>query len=264
MGKIYLITNKNNSKKYVGMTKNCIVHRFAQHIDNAFRTGINRRNDFYREITKSQENILNDFKVELLEECNDEIMHKREIHYISKIKPEYNEMFKSSYLENQKNNIIKMYSDGMNITEIRKHYQCRHDLIKNILAKNNIEIKKSRPNNCKKIFEFDYKGNLINKYINAGECNQQTNIDRGNIRLCCLKNTNKIFYTAGNRYFSYNEKINYLFNVNYKDIDYKIYSKKELFELCKKLIKKEVKYSQITRKNRKSYYGLTIRKEVVL
>ncbi len=186
MAKNYLIHNKQNNKNYVGeTTRKAASQRFAEHIASS-RHYKNRRNTFHKELFNSGEDVFNIFEYSILEECADKDRFDRELYYISKIKPEYNENGKTFYIYNIKDKIIKEYLGGMNITEIWKKYKCRHQVISSILKEANITIKRSRPNNCKKVYLFDNNGNILKEWINAEECSEELKIDRSNIRLCCI------------------------------------------------------------------------------
>jgi group I intron endonuclease len=80
MGKIYKIINTINSKVYVGKTIKSLNYRFGRHLINANKK-INRH--LYDSINHYGKEA---FKIELIEECADEILSKREIYWISKYK----------------------------------------------------------------------------------------------------------------------------------------------------------------------------------
>ena len=260
MAKIYLIHNKQNNKKYVGETTRCVTQRFAEHIVNSSRYK-NRRNDFYKELFDAGENIFNIFQYSVLEECEDNIRFERELYYIGKIKPEYNEYGKEYYIYSKKDKIISDYLNGENITEIRKKYKCRHEIISSILKEANIKIKKSRPCNCKKVYLFDNDGNLIKEWANAGECSNELNIDRGNIRVCCISNTknNYLYNSACGYHLKYNKDIpKDMFEIEKNGIIKRFKSKNAFVDFFKQQFPdKIIRYGQLTR-NRKSVYGYKI------
>ena len=75
MGKIYLITNTINKKVYVGQTKLSIEERFKEHKQPSKKTAICNAIQKY-----GAEN----FTIELLEECEIDMLDKKETHYIKK------------------------------------------------------------------------------------------------------------------------------------------------------------------------------------
>lgn len=264
MAKIYLIYNTKNNKRYVGETTNCVSQRFCQHIDSAFRTSEKKINDFYREIKASGENVFNDFKYKILEECDDKDKELKELEYIQKIKPEYNVNFRHYYLITKSQKIIDEYNLGMTITQLRKKYKCRHDFIANILRINNITIQKSRNQYSKKVYMFDENGKVVKSWNDAGQCGIELNIDRSNVRCCCIKNTknNVLYFTANGYHFKYDKEtpkdMFLVIDENGKEFRFK--SKESLMNFFKnKYPKKNILYGQIVR-NRKSVYGCKITK----
>lgn len=265
MGKIYMITNLKNKKKYVGKTTNLVAQRFAQHIDGAFRYYEKKRSDFYRDIVESEENIYNDFKYDILEECEDEILDEREIYWIKQKKSEYNENFKGKILADlYSEEICNMYKNGYTVTEIRKKYKCRHNEVKKILEDNNIKVLRSRPKEeqRKKVYYFDKMGNFIKEYNYVAECANDLKIKQGNPRLCALNNTKKgyLFYTCNGEYFSYKKEQPYIYKIINKQKNIEILCKTKLgVEIeMKKLIKKHLTFSQLQRKGRKTIYGYQV------
>lgn len=269
MVKIYLIINKKNNKKYVGQTTTHVAVRFCQHIDAAYRNASKkRRNDFYRDIKESGENVFQQFIYKILEECDDSEKLKREVFYIDKIKPEYNENFKSEYIKSIENIIIEEYKNGNNITEIRKKYRCRHQLISPIIKKAIQDGKVKRHNsnkNYKKVYKYDINGKIEKEWYSASDCSFDLGIDRGNIRMCCVENSkeNMLYYSAGGHRFKYDNNIP-------KDM-YEIINKKTneiirfktkdalIAYFKNKFPKKNILYGQLVR-DRKSVYGYIIKK----
>lgn len=265
MAKIYLIKNTKNGKCYVGQTTNSIIQRFAQHIDSAFRTAEVKRNIFYTEIKQADENILDVFRISLLEVCDDSVKNEREKFYIDKIKPEYNEMFKQSYLMSNKQDIIKEYCKGKTIDELRIKYSCRSGFISKLLKDENIQVKRSRPKKGKKVFLFNAKGEAIKSWLNAGECSFELKIDRGNIRCCCIKNSkeNILYFSANGYHFKYNDEMpNDMYKIeNKKNGEVHFFKTKEsLVDFFKTILPdKNIIFSQLVR-DRKSMYGYIITK----
>ena len=262
MAKIYLINNNENGKKYVGETTRTIAERFAEHVSNSFKFYKIKRNDFYKDMVKAGENVFNVFTYVMLEECDDNVRFERELYYINNIKPEYNQVGREYYIFNLKDKIISEYINGSNITEIRKKYKCRHQLISALLKENNIEIKRSRPCNCKKVYLFDCDGNVVKEWINAGECSQELGIDRGNIRCCCIGNTknNYLYNSANGYYFKYTKDTpKDMFEIEKDKVIKRFKSKTAFVNFFKAMFpSKRIQYGQLTR-NRKSVYGYKIK-----
>ena len=260
MAKIYLIHNKLNDKKYVGETTRTVAMRFAEHIASS-RDYKKKQNCFYKEIFECGEEAFNVFEYTILEECDDEDRFIRELYYISKIKPEYNEMGKQYSLYLIKDKIAKEYLNGSNITTLRQKYKCRHNFMTSLLKSCGITLKKSLPTQYKKVYLFDDDGKIIKEWINAGECAKELNIDRGNIRFCCIKNTknNYLYNTANGYHFKYNNDTPIdMYEITNENETLRFKSKNALMNFFKqKFPNKRIVVSQLTR-NRERVYGYKI------
>ena len=265
MAKIYLIYNKKNGKKYVGETTRTAAQRFSEHIFHAFKDSRREyektRNDFHKEMVDEGENIFKTFNFSILEECDNKVRFERELYYIEKIKPEYNEIGKKYSIYKNKDKIIEEYKNGSNVTDIRKKYKCRHDVIAAILKGANIEIKRSRPHHCKKVYLFDENGFVIKEWVNAGECSEDLGIDRGNIRCCCIANTknNYLYNSACGYHFKYtnNTPVD-MFEISNDKETIRFKSKNAFVNFFKnKFPEKNIYYGNLTRK-RKTVYGYKI------
>ena len=104
----------------------------------------------------------------------------------------------------------------------------------------------------------------IKKWRDAGVCSSELNIDRGNIRLCCLKNTkeNMLYYSAEGKNFKYNNDIPKnmfkVINKNTEDVFY-FKTKEALVYFFKEMFPK-AQYSAIIRSGRKYYHGYMVEK----
>lgn len=78
-GKIYKITNLVNQKIYIGCTVNSLEKRFCEHIYRGLKTDSNCK--LYNSIKKYN---IENFKIELIEECDLSNIYEREIFYIDK------------------------------------------------------------------------------------------------------------------------------------------------------------------------------------
>lgn len=269
MAKIYLIVNKKNNKKYVGQTTGNVAVRFCQHIDSSYRKMYEkRRNDFYKDIKESGEDVFEQFYYTILEECDDKDKLQREVFYIDKIEPEYNEHFKSEYIKSIKDTIIEEYKNGSNITDIRKKYQCRHQLISAIIQKAIREGKIKKHNsskNNKKVYQFDMNGKVEKEWYSASDCSLALGIDRANIRFCCLKSTkeNSLYFSAGGYHFKYDKQTpKDMYEIINKRTNetFRFKSKEALINYFNKLFpNKNILYGQIVR-DRKSVYGYIVKK----
>lgn len=80
-GYIYMITNQINNKKYVGCTITTLKKRFEEHAWRCIKTDSNTK--FCNSIRKHG---IENFKIELIEECEINTIYDREKHHISFLK----------------------------------------------------------------------------------------------------------------------------------------------------------------------------------
>ena len=129
MGFIYCITNKINNKKYVGQTKTSIGTRFKAHLNDY-------RNDdrcalHYAMQKYGKEN----FIVETLEECNDNVLDDREIFWIEKLntyKEGYNSTLggQSRPLKYDYKIISEKYSELKSYKKTAEYFNCSYRTVK--------------------------------------------------------------------------------------------------------------------------------------
>lgn len=79
MGYIYKITNDINNKIYIGQTTNSLEQRFQEHKRDAIRERCEIR-PLYRAMNKYG---FDHFKIEMIEQCADNILSEREIYWIA-------------------------------------------------------------------------------------------------------------------------------------------------------------------------------------
>lgn len=148
---IYKITNLINGKSYIGQSVN-IQKRFNAHKSAAFNPN-NKNYDFplYRAIRKYG---IENFKFEVLEECNESDLNDREIWYISK----YQTLNKNGY--NQ--------VDGGD--QVSHYTKLSDDIISSII----LRLKTSLDNSDKIGDDFGVTGRMI-RGINSGEfCHRES------------------------------------------------------------------------------------------
>ena len=88
MGLIYKITNKTNGKSYIGLTQFSLEERMKGHInDSRKKDQLNK--PLYSAMRKYG---VDSFEISLIEECDDDVLSEREIHYI-----EYYNTYNSGY-----------------------------------------------------------------------------------------------------------------------------------------------------------------------
>lgn len=138
MGYIYKITNIINQDFYIGQTKCKLNARFRTHKSNA-KSSKYINNKFYNAVLKYG---INNFKINVLEECNNEELDNKEIYYIDLLKPKYN--------TSKGGKSTKGFS-GKSLS--------------------NVHFKNLRESNFKKVYQYSLNGDFIqsfNSLIDAG------------------------------------------------------------------------------------------------
>lgn len=137
---IYKITNLNNQHSYVGQSR-CIEKRWANH-----KIAAHNKNDkgydypLYQAFRKYG---IDNFKFEVLEECNIDELNDKEKKYISVIKPEYNQTEGGDYkivpqklneeiIEEIRQILLKDVQGLVSHKELAEHYGVHKDTIRDI------------------------------------------------------------------------------------------------------------------------------------
>lgn len=158
-GIIYKITNKVNGKSYIGQTRYTIEFRWRQHQhkkDNTY---------FHNAIHKYG---IENFSIEVLEECDTKDLNSREIFYIAKY-----DTFNNGYnltiggdgnrrllLDNSYDEIKELYLSGFSSNKIAELYKVDKASIVKILRSLNVKIRSNKLNiNHQEFLELvqDYK-----------------------------------------------------------------------------------------------------------
>ena len=142
-GIIYKITNKVNGKSYIGQTRYTIEFRWKQHQhkkDNTY---------FHNAIKKYG---IENFSIEILEECNIEDLNSREIYYIAKY-----DTFNNGYnltiggdgnrrllLDDSYNEIKELYLSGFSSNKIATLYKVDKASIVKILKALGVKIRSNK------------------------------------------------------------------------------------------------------------------------
>lgn len=158
-GIIYKITNKVNGKSYIGQTRYTIEFRWKQHQhkkDNTY---------FHNAIHKYG---VDNFNIEILEECDTEELNQKEIFYIAKY-----DTFKNGYnltiggdgnrrllLDDSYNEIKELYLSGFSSNKIATLYKVDKATIIKILKSLDVKLRNNKLNiNNQEFLELveDYK-----------------------------------------------------------------------------------------------------------
>lgn len=141
---IYKITNNINDKVYVGNTSRSLAKRWAEHINDSKKKRCKNR-PLYLAINKYGED---NFTIELIEECSNDVAPDREKYWISfydSYKNGYNDTFgglgksRINYDE-----VINAYAKTHNQTETAKTLGISPDSVSNILKQSDICVESGR------------------------------------------------------------------------------------------------------------------------
>lgn len=148
---IYKITNLINNKIYVGKTTETIDKRWKEHKKD-FKREKCRNRPLYKAMNKYG---IENFSVELIEECNFGEESDREIYWIDKLDSYHNGYNATkggdgkSYADYNK--IFKLYSDGCNLSEIKKETGYDYNTISKVLTDKGISSHEKQVRGAKNI-----------------------------------------------------------------------------------------------------------------
>lgn len=121
MGYIYKITNTINGKMYIGQTRRTIEERWKQHIRSSFSDSSFDKGPFHLAIKKYG---IDTFKVEQIEECNNEELNDRETYWIEYFDARHKGYNITTGGEHhwkwETEEIMELWNEGLSIAEITK------------------------------------------------------------------------------------------------------------------------------------------------
>ena len=143
IGKIYCIKNKVNGKCYVGKTLSSIEKRFHEHCCERHRS---TERPLYRAMNKYG---IENFEVNLLEECDYRTLSEREAYWISQLDT-YNNGYNATLGGDGKvlynyEQIVEKYKTGMLIKELADYFECSVDTIRTALHAADIDLSDIKP-----------------------------------------------------------------------------------------------------------------------
>lgn len=173
MAYIYKITNQLNNKIYIGKTLLTPEKRFKEHCRDAFKATEKHR-PLYSAMNKYG---IENFKIEVVEECNDKILSDREkywIEYYGSFKNGYNATIGGDgkpYLDY--NLICETYKNVNNLKLTANLCHCNEDSVRNILNERAIQIKTSeeilKELYSKLVNQYDKNDNYIQSFSSLTE-----------------------------------------------------------------------------------------------
>lgn len=205
MGYIYLITNQINNKQYVGQTTQTIEKRWQEHIYSA----INNCDDFYIHRAMRKYGI-NNFNIKQLIQCNDDNLDEQEIFFIQKYQTYY--LYNRGYnltrggkgtTKVNRDEIFKQWNDGKSAAEISQYFGFYIRTITDVLKQKGVSqdeiysrsMKYGARFRYKRIFQYNFSGELINIYNNLDEMTKLTGYRKDYISAACRHT-----YTSANGY----------------------------------------------------------------
>lgn len=188
-GFIYKITNRVNNKVYIGQTRFTVEHRWNQHIKN-FNIE-HRTQPLYMAFAKYG---INNFSVEVLEECPINKLDEREIFWIAKydsFKNGYNATLGGSkgckyfWTDNQYEEIRSMYLSGFTSSKIAEQFGTSAYTIIGVLKSMGVKLR-NKPLNMNKMEREEfinwYNSGASLKYLAA-----KYNTDRDTVKRFLIK-----------------------------------------------------------------------------
>lgn len=150
-GKIYKIYNDINDKLYIGKTLSTIEERFKQHCHDKTKRVYEKR-PLYNAMNKYGDKY---FHIELIEECDIELLAQRECYWIEYYNTYYNGYNATKGGDGRQlydyNLIVELYQSGLLIKEITDIIGCDRFVVKNALnlaginSSTNMVAKSSKP-----------------------------------------------------------------------------------------------------------------------
>lgn len=200
MGYIYKIINKVNGKMYIGQTSKMVQTRWKEHI---YAANNKKCKDYdsilHRAIRKYQPK---EFDISVVETIDNTLLDERETFWIS-----YYDSFNNGYNMTQGGEgsrtidyqrVYELWDKGCSIGDISKIIHCSdvqaREILKSHTGYSTVESFRRGVSYCaKEVFQYDYDGDLINRYRSAMEASRSTGISVS----CILSVCNGHARTAG-------------------------------------------------------------------
>lgn len=207
MTKIYKITNLINGKSYVGKTSFSIEKRFQEHCQDALRNDREHR-PLYSAFNKYG---VQNFNIELIEECEDDVSSLREQYWIG-----FYQTYSNGYnatlggegkIKYNHDKIIQALKANPYPKDIAKQFGCCVDIVRYIAKANNIEVRNKGQEEFLKnsvgILQFDKEGKFLNKFPSYAEAArwgkmQHKKIISYRIGACTGRGSFRCFYLGRN------------------------------------------------------------------
>ena len=196
MAQIYKITNLINNKVYIGETIRSLDSRWREHKHEALKEGHGYNYPIHLAIRKYG---LDNFKIETLETCSDDIRFERESYYIK---------LYSSHLHSKGYNIVlngsgailyssediqNAWDEGLGINEIAIRLGCHKSVVSKRLrslgvSENEIKARIGANPSLRQgqpIYQYTLSGEMIKQWPSASECARQMGYSQAAISNVC-------------------------------------------------------------------------------
>lgn len=174
MSYIYKITNTINGKIYIGQTSYSIESRFIEHCEDMHRRQCEKR-PLYAAMQKYG---IENFRIEMIEECPQEEVQERERYWIS-IYDSYHKGYNATKggdgrLLYDHEAIVNRLKEYPYATEVAKEFGCCPDLTRELAKLNNIKLENRGNDNFKQLARVIYqyskdKKQLLNQFESTAE-----------------------------------------------------------------------------------------------
>ena len=200
MGYIYKIINLINQKMYIGQTINTIEHRWKDHLDT--HLNMNSKSRYCILYNAMRKYGAENFKIELVEQCDDNLLDEREQYWIRQFNSYYiyNHGYNMTWggegtLKYSDEDILKLWDSGLKSCKIAKILGANPSTISARLAalKPGEARKRHINSNKKPIVQYDLDGNFIKWWDSAKSAEQELKISSGGITKCCKKERTTAF-----------------------------------------------------------------------
>lgn len=196
MAQIYKITNLINNKVYIGETIRSINVRWNEHKHETLKEGHGFTYPIHGAMRKCG---IDNFKIELLEECSDDIRYERESYYIKLYNSTDKKMGYNLVLEGSggllysSEEIKSAWDEGLGINQIAARLGCGKSVVSKRLRGLGIseeEIKKRISLNSslrqgQPIYQYTLWGELLKSWPSASECARINNYNQTAISAVC-------------------------------------------------------------------------------
>ena len=193
MGYIYLITNFENGKLYVGQTVNTATYRWNKHIEEAY--GGNKSNSLlHRAIVKYG---ASGFGICVLEECADTELNEREKHYIKEYDTYYTHdkgynltWGGEGVTKYSDDEILYLWNQGYRNCEIARLLGAKDNTISlriRALVGNGVAQSRRADSQKISIIQYDLYGNYLRDWDSATTAEKELGLSGGSISRCCNK-----------------------------------------------------------------------------